>query len=110
MPSKPTYVQFSLVDQKVRDYDKKYWTGLLAAALDIYGNTKTVTKEDLESKAITCAALAGLGLALHNHFGTAVEELEYAEHSSCIVAGLAAVDRGRHHTDQMEAVAKKRVS
>ena len=110
LPSKPTYKQFSLVDLKIIAHDKRYWSHQLSAALEAYGCTKPDNKDSREAKAVACATLAGLGLAIHQHFGTAVEALGCGEHQSCIAAGLRAVDGGKAHTDKMEASALKTLS
>jgi hypothetical protein len=109
-PSKPTYKQFSLTDLKILAHDKRYWSGVLSAALEAYGNTKVTSDDDRETKAIACATLAGLGLAIHNHFGTAVEALGSEGSRARLSAGLAAVDRGKSHTDKMENAALKQIS
>jgi hypothetical protein len=102
--------QFSLTDLKTLAHDKRYWSHQLSAALEVYGCTKPDNEDSREVKAVACATLAGLGLALHQHFGTAVEALGCAEHQSCIAAGLRAVDSGKAHTDKMETLARKTLS
>ncbi len=109
-PSKPTYKQFSLTDMAILAHDKRYWSQRLSAALEAYGNTSPKDENSRETKAVACATLAGLGLALHQHFGTAVEALGCAEHQSCTAAGLAAFDSGKAHTDKMETAARKTLS
>lgn len=109
-PLKPTYKQFSLTDPKTLAHDKRYWSHQLSAALETYGCTKPDNEDSREAKAVACATLAGLGLALHGHFGKAVEALGCAEHQSCTAAGLRAFDGGKAHTDKMEAAALKTLS
>ncbi len=110
LPSKPTFTQFSLTDLKALANDKRYWSQQLSAALEAYGNTSPKDENSRETKAVACATLAGLGLALHQHFGSAVEALACDEHQSCLAAGLMAVDSGKAHTDKMEVSARKQLS
>lgn len=105
-----TLRQFTLTDLKTLAHDKRYWSHQLSAALEAYGNTTPKDEDSREAKAVACATLAGLGLALHQHFGTAVEALGCDEHQSCIAAGLRAVDSGKAHTDKMEVAAGKQLS
>ncbi len=106
--------QFSLSDQKVQSRDHKYWSREVSYALEVYaqtaGGTVADNEDHLEAKAVACATLAGLGLALHQHFGQAVEALGCDEHQLCVAAGLRAIDSGKAHTDKMEAAALKTLS
>ncbi len=106
----PHLRQFSLIDLKALAHDKRYWSSTLAAALETYGNTKVETEDHREAKAVACATLAGLGLALHQHFGTAVEALGCEGHLAVLSSGLKAVDLGKAHTDKMESAAIKTLS
>ncbi len=108
--SKPTYRQFSLNDTSLAAVDAEAWANGLSLALSAYANTTVKDEDNREVKAVACATLAGLGLALHQHFGTAVEALGCAEHQSCIAAGLRVVDGGKAHTDKMEQQALKLLS
>ncbi len=111
MPSKPISLrssnlkQFSLNNDSLQVRDAMHWAASLSEKLTLYCNSCAASSEDLEAKAAACASLAGLGLAMHNHFGAAVEALGCAEHQSCLAAGLAAFDSGKAHTDKMEAAA-----
>ncbi len=113
----PVLKQFTVNDLKTLAHDKGYWQRQLSAALEAYGNTSPkgfaqhgVDENSCETKAIACATLAGLGLALHQHFSTAVEALGHAEYQPCLAAGLRAVDSGKAHTDKMEVAARKLLS
>lgn len=98
---------FSLNSKKLIEADASYWERSIKSALDLYRNTKAESEEDLEARAVALASLAGLALAMHNHFGGAVEALGYSERQAMVAAGMKAYDASMRHSRSMGTTAEK---
>lgn len=101
---------FNLTDTTLLKRDAQFWTLSLDTYLQLYLRTRVESEEDKHNKALVCAKLAGLGLALAEHFGRGVQSLDNVESPSMEAAGADAFQKLSKHTDRLEAATKKVVS
>ena len=101
---------FSLNDRKLIENDVAYWQRSLSHALELYKQTKVESEDDVEARAVAAAGLAGLGLALHQHFGAGVSDLGMADTPAALSAGLKSYDSAVSHSKSFEGFAEKKLS
>lgn len=110
MSTKTHLTQFLSVDSKHIRKDSQFWLTMLDGLLQFYNTTCVESDEHKEIKAVVCAKLAGLGLAIHQHFAAAVESLDCDDNNAVQQAGMKSYDIGQRHSRNMERIAKERLN
>ncbi len=110
LPPERVLRQFTLTDKVLLHQDALFWLTTLDTYLQLYKHSSVETETGRENKALICARLAGLGMAIAAHFGTGVESLADLNDPVMEDAGVDTYNRLTPHTDRMEAAAKKGLS
>ncbi len=75
--------------------------------LELYESSKAVSSEEVEARGFACAKIAGLALAMHEHFTCGVNECGMLEARSAMDVAMLAYDLGKKHSKDIEQIAKK---
>jgi len=82
---------------------KSYFLGMLLHLTDLLTNQRNEDRDTAEVRAVTLGRIAGVGLAMHQVFGGAVEQLGYAEHRGVKEAGVRTYEVAMKHLKNLEA-------
>jgi hypothetical protein len=109
------FKQFTMTDRKFLIQDVEYWASSLDAMLQFYKECDVETEGGRIAKAIACGRLAGLGLAMTEHFSAGVESLIDTEHENDDLtatedAGVRIYDMSETHTKRLEALAERNMN
>jgi hypothetical protein len=102
--------QFTINDHKFVESDAKFWQTMAEGLLKWYADTRVESDGDRETKAVICAKLAGLGLAIHGHFTAAVEALSDTGSPTMLEHGMHSAKIGERQTNAMEVRAERLLS
>lgn len=112
-----TLKQFTVSDRKLLIQDVEFWASAVDTALQFYKETSLNSEEDKAAKAVACARLAGLGLAMVQHFQTGVQSLisdvnndEDPDTIACQDAGERMVELSLRHAATLEDRSKASIN
>ncbi len=101
---------YTLTETALLEQDAKFWATSLDTYIELYRRTKVDSAEDRHNKAMTCAKLAGLAMAMAAHFGHGVAALNDIESPLMTSVGAETFERFSAHTDRLEEASKRRLS
>lgn len=101
---------FSLNDRRLIERDISYWERSLSRAFAVLKETKAESDDDIEARAVALGSIAGIALAMHNHYGSGLRDIARDGHVGVIRAGLVAHDSGMAHSRSMAQYAEKRLN
>lgn len=90
--------------------DARYWESAVKALLELYKTTDCRDEANKEQKALAMAKLAGIGLAMYQHFTNGVDSLDSTENHACLTVGVTTYELGMKHGQRLEETFKKEQS
>ncbi len=102
--------QFELNNKELLISDTQFWKHYLEGMLELYKTTSADDESHKNQRAYCAAKLAGLGLALHEHYSACVDAMGFMDDEDTIHVGMTAYDIGMKHSNNMEHLASKKVS
>lgn len=113
MSSRPKLSPFYTTTSKdLVNQDADFWVSALVTLLQLYRSSSPET----DSRAFAAAKLAGLGLAIHEHFSAHVDAFEGTHglgglyDPALVEVGLVGFDVGNKHTRRMEKACERNQS
>ena len=104
------YQQFLTTDPLILKTDGNYWRSALDVLLQVLEENKLDTDFSKVRRAYAYSRLAGLALAMHEHFALGVYALDSTDNDDCVLTGMSMYDIGCKHTDAQEELYKKGVN
>lgn len=95
---------------KVLDEVKNYWLGMALHLFGMLALNRNESRYSNEVRAVILGRLAALGLAMHQYFGKAVEDLGFAENKGVLEASLRTHDAAAKHMAQLEYKAGRQLN
>jgi len=108
--------QFTSTDKKLITQDVAYWASAMDVYLQFYAETSIATHDDKAAKAIACARLQGLALAMIEHFGNGVHAMidtsikDSPDIEAAEATGTAAFEQAELHWNRLESLATQSIN
>jgi hypothetical protein len=103
-------LQFTSNDRFGREHDINWWKTNCLMALDKLKHSELKDEDDIEARAVVCATISAVGLAMSNHFASAVVSLGHLNSEPVAKAMIHEIARGDEHRELMEKRAKNFLS
>ncbi len=103
---------FSSSDRKVLIQDSEFWAATFDGMMSFYKESSVGNDEELAAKAVACSRLAGLGIALTEHFSIGVSSvidvsIPNADTEACEEAATSVYGSCEAHTKRLETRVRK---